>query len=119
MLQQQGFNLGRSYTEAFELDHLLFAISDRDIPFFVKPANIPRIEPAIAQRFGGRFGSLPIALHDLWSLDQDFPLFPDAQFDLAGLDIDDFQLGIIGCKTRCLDLDEPLIVDRLEGCDWP
>src|SRR6266852_6935021 len=77
MLQQQGLDLGRGNAEAFVFDHLLFAIYDVGVAIGIHVADIPGMEPAVAQGVGCFFRSFPVALHNLRTTNDDLSIFPD------------------------------------------
>src|SRR5687767_5314583 len=61
-------------------DHVLFAIDDRKITFFVNHADITRMKPASAKCFGGSFRTLVIALHDIRPSDNHFTTLAGSNF---------------------------------------
>ena len=113
MLEQQRFDLCGSDAEALVLDHLFFAVGDASHSPLRRASQYRRCEPAVAQRFGGRFGRFPVTLHDLRPLHDQLALFANAQFDRAGLDIDDLLLRIVNRQANRLDLHKPRVVDRV------
>lgn len=56
-------------------DHVLEPVHDIDVTVLVDAGYISRVQPAVFQRFGGRFGLAEIAVHDVGPLHQKFARF--------------------------------------------
>src|SRR6266487_2728717 len=102
MLQQQSFYLSGGNTKAFVFNHFFLAVYNVGVTFGVHVADVARVKPAIAQGVGCFFGGFPVALHGLWAANDNLAVLSDGHFSLAGLDIDDFLLGIVDWHTDAL-----------------
>ena len=51
-------------------NEVLLAIDDSEEAVFVHAGEVAAMEPAIAQHLGRFCGHLPVALHDLWTLNK-------------------------------------------------
>src|SRR2546426_348716 len=67
------FDLARPNLKAARLDEILLAIGDREITVLVERAQITGIEPAVAQHLLRGLRILPVAFHELRSLENDLP----------------------------------------------
>src|SRR5712691_2238007 len=94
MCRDDFFDFARPNLKTARLDEILLAIGDGEIPVAVERAQIARIEPAVAQHFLGGLRILPVALHELRSLDD----------DLADLTASELPAGIVGVHDSQLDV---------------
>src|SRR5450755_217906 len=117
MFQQQGLDLGGSDAEAFILDHLFLAVDDVGITIGIDMSDITGVEPAVAQGARGLLGRFPVALHYLWPANDQFAVFSDRQFALAGLDVHELLFRVMGGHTYALHAYE-IPVLWLRVCEW-
>ncbi len=100
MLKEHRFDVSGIDVVATGDDHVLLAVGDVEIALLVHIANVARVEPAGlavgvgAQGVGRLGGQVPIALHDLGAVHDDLADLADGQFLLAGLQVDDLEIGV-------------------------
>src|SRR5712692_8325770 len=80
-------------------------------------SNVTRVEPAIAQGAGGFFRSLPVALHDLWTANDNLAIFTGRQLALACLNIHNLLFGIVHGHADTIYTHQRWI-SRLGMCQW-
>src|SRR5436305_3145054 len=95
MLQQQRFQFSWCHTEAFVLDQFLFALNDICVPIGIYMTNIAGVEPAVAYCAGRLLWRFPVALHNLWTANNNLAIFTHWQLALTSLDIHHFLLSIV------------------------
>src|SRR6185503_8933891 len=79
-------------------NHVLFAIDDLNKTLFIDPSHVSGVKPAVDERFGARFGLVPIAAHYVWAANQQLSdaggLVP-----LKQIDVDDRGREAYGLRT--------------------
>eukprot|EP00968_Pinguiococcus_pyrenoidosus_P013563 scaffold1228_cov246-Pinguiococcus_pyrenoidosus.AAC.23 len=94
MRQQQGLELRRGDLHALVLDELLASVGDVQEAIFVEVADIPGAHVAVGrERLFGVLGTIQVALHDLWPLDDDFAGLIGKEHFLR-LGVDDSAAGV-------------------------
>ena len=81
--EQHLLDLARVDVETTAKDHVLLAVDDLVRTVGVPHTDVARMEPAVANRFRGRFGALQVTLHDVVS----------ANADLATQDLEGKKIG--------------------------
>ena len=103
MFHEQRLNLGRSDTKTFVFDHFFLTVDNVSVALSIDMADIACVKPAIAQRACGFFRSFPVALHDLWTANDDLAIFSVRQFTFAGFNIDDLLLSVMHGHSDAID----------------
>ena len=73
MLRERGFHLQRRNVAAAANDHILLPAHEPEVPVFVVPAEIARLDPAVVHHLSGEGGVIPVALHHHRTTHPDFP----------------------------------------------
>src|SRR5439155_20878400 len=71
MLAEDRLDLGRPDAESLVLDELFLAIDDEDVSLVVAPADVPGVEPPVADDVRRVLRFVPVALHHLWPANAD------------------------------------------------
>ena len=74
-------------------DHVLLAVDDEEVAVLVDLAHVAGVQPAVADRLGGRVLALPVALHHVVAPDHD--LADLALRDLVAVVVDDLHLDAL------------------------
>ena len=72
-------DLARIDVEATGDDHVLLAINQMQIAVLVEPADVPGVQPTIAEHLGGFLRPLPISFHHKCPANADFARLPIAR----------------------------------------
>ena len=75
-------------------DHVLLAVHEGQMPVLVQEADVPRVEPAVAEGVFRLLGLLVVARHELGPLDADLARLARRQLLRSGFQIDDLQIRI-------------------------
>src|SRR5690606_15420182 len=78
---------------AGDLRHLFLAVADVEVTLIVELADIPGVQPAVAQYLGGRLRQVAVVAHDLRSSHADLAFLADAEHAGRFVGIDDLHLG--------------------------
>src|SRR3712207_5364120 len=110
MLEEDLFDLARVDVVSASHDHVLLAVDDVEVALLVHPGYVPGVEPAVPYGARRLLRHVPVALHDLWSLDYELPALPDWHLVLAGGHVRYTRVG-----ARDGDADATLPADPGEG----
>lgn len=69
--KHQCLDIFREHAIPGTFDHFLDSAREEQVAVFVKIANVPGMDPAIAQRFGRRIRSFPIAFENTFVTNYD------------------------------------------------
>ncbi len=94
MFEKHLFDIPGINVEAAGDDHIFLAINDVEIAVFVHFCDIAGVQPPVGEGFRGGVGAVPITLHDLGALDQEFTGFTHRNVRDPVAKIHDTALGV-------------------------